>query len=318
LYFDLCDAEDTSGCDPITNQALQAGALVDVVDACVTEPVECPEGDECNIPFCDPDTGCGTTPVECPPPADVCFVAICDPVDGCGEVEIMPIPPECQDATLCRTPGFWGRRGGIEKAPKSQNITQQVIDSVGFLDVCGVQITNTDLGSSQSAIEGICQSPAGTIERQLFRQLTAAALNCVMSGGGNDCTGVSIGTHYAECNAVCTGGGTLDANTCIDGLDCFNNGGMWDGTECITGSGFCWLIGGDGPVLEPNGPYTCNDQDIGVDGCIDGEFCQPDETCHDRVLCQDDPDGLCFAPPGPASSPKKCNIARKNPPSLPF
>ena len=97
----------------------------------------------------------------------------------------------------------------------------------------------------------------------------------------------------------------LDINECIDGLDCFNNGGDWDGSTCITGAGFC-EIGGE----------ACDD----VNTCVGlGDSCLPNETCHDRNLCPDlDDDGdingsdFCFDPPGPASSPRKCNAAREN------
>jgi hypothetical protein len=131
MYFDLCNAPDTESCDPDTNQRLQAGASVVVVDACEEDPVECDPGDACNTPFCDPATGCGLTPVECdpgdacntpfcdpvdgcgldpvvcPPPDDpLCDVAICDPLDGCDIVEIFPIPPECRPATFLVTKDF--------------------------------------------------------------------------------------------------------------------------------------------------------------------------------------------------------------------
>ena len=130
-YFDLCDDPNTEGCDPTTNQTLQAGASQVVVNGCGEDPVECPPGDACNIPFCDPATGCGLDPVDCdpgdacnipfcdpvdgcgldpvmcPPPDDpLCDVAICDPVDGCGIVEIFPIPPECRPATFLVTKDF--------------------------------------------------------------------------------------------------------------------------------------------------------------------------------------------------------------------
>jgi len=221
---------------------------------------------------------------------------LCDPDTGeCIPED--PVPDRCipQDER-CRTPGFWGARGGIEKAPKSQNITQAVINQAiaenGFgLPVCGIYITNTDLLSNFSAIEAICVSVKGVTKRQLVRQLTAAALNCVLG----DCS-LEHAALVAGCNNVCaTGVGDMQA--CIGALDTFNNGG--------DGDGVC-AIGGE-PCDDTN---TC----VGL-----GDYCLPDESCHDRNLCPDfDDDGdingsdFCFEPPGPASSPRKCNSARKN------
>jgi hypothetical protein len=364
-YFDLCNAPATSGCDPVTNQTLQAGASVTVADACEEDPLDCPpDNDLCTTDFecdpavgcpppedivcdpdndlctndflcdtdtglcpppedivCDPDNDLCTTDYECdtdtglcPPPSDpkICDPredgVICDLCDsGTGEcIAEVPVPDRCLPPgnERCRTPGFWGARGGIEKAPKSQNITQAVIDQAilenGFgLPVCGIYIDNTDLLSNFSAIEAMCVSVKGVTERQLVRQLTAAALNCVLG----DCN-VAHTAMLAGCNTVCdTGVG--DAGMCIDALDCFNNGGDWDGTMCTTGAGYC-EIGGE----------ACDD----VNTCVGlGDSCLPGDSCHDRDLCPDfDDDGaingsdFCFEPPGPASSPRKCNAARKN------
>jgi len=289
-------------CDPETGLCPPSGP-----------PTFCPPDDsECTEDFeCDPETGlCPPSgpPLICPPRDDGVICDLCDPETGECIAE-MPVPDRCQDVMeLCRTPGFWGRRGGDEKPnnPNSQNITQQVIDSAGYLDVCGHEIDNTDFEDMDSAIEGICQSPKGTLERQLFRQLTAAALNCVMSGGGNDCTGVSIGDHYAACNTLCETGSDSGqtVTTCIDGLDCFNNGGMWMGDACIQGYGLCHIIEGD--VMTDTACW-----DGCTDCCAGGEYCVSQPSCHDRVLCNED-ESLCFDPPGPASSSVKCKDARKS------
>ena len=204
----------------------------------------------------------------------------------------------------CRTHNFWGHRGGIEKAPRSQNITQAVIDQAisnnGLgLPVCGIFITDTDLLSNYSAIEAICVKVEDVTERELVQQLTVAALNCVLG----DCT-LEQQVLLASCNSVCeTGVG--DAGQCISALDCTSKGGDWAGSMCITGAGFC-----------KKGGEPCDD----VNTCLGpGDFCLPEDTCHDRDLCPDlDDDGaingsdFCFEPPGPPSSPRKCSAARKN------
>ena len=314
-----CDDNDvctTDTCDPITGCVNTPGALdcddndvcttdtCDPITGCVNTPgaLNCDDNDVCTTDICDPIDGCVNTPgaLNCDD-GDICTDDFCDPIDGCFSIPADPLPPECVGAEICRTPGFWGARGGTEKSPKSQNITQAVIDSVlpGGLEVCGTFITNTDLGSSQSAIEAVCVSVKGVQERQLVRQLTAAALNCVLG----DCSPATT-TLVADCNTVCdTGVG--DMGMCIDALDCFNNGGVWDSGSCLYNPGYCAV---SGALCEA-------DEDCaGFD-----EICELVETCHDRDLCPDfDDDGMingsdfCFEPPGPASSPKKCNAARKN------
>jgi hypothetical protein len=213
-----------------------------------------------------------------------------------------PLPPECLDAEICRTPGFFGTHAGTSK-PNSQNITQALIDAAGGLEVCGVIIDNTDVGNSTSAVEALCVAVKGELERQLVRQLTAAALNCVLG----DCS-TEHSDLLADCNDTCAdGSGSLSVNECIDQLDCFNNGGTWDSDsgQCTTGIGVCDISG-----------EACDDS-VPCEGFED--FCVPFETCHDRDLCPDFSDDgeingsdFCFEPPGPAGSSGQCNAALKN------
>jgi len=174
---------------------------------------------------------------------------------------------------ICRTPGFWGTHAGREKS-RSQNITQAVINAAGgCIEVCGEIIDNTVLNSADSAVEAICVSPRGDQRLQLVRQLTAAALNCIITNGNPDCTGVSVEEVFQTCNASCASGDPSAPDTCIGLLDCFNNGGTIDGSgNCVTGA--------------PN-------------------------NCHDRLLVNDSLN-LNFEPPGPAGSSNECNAARDN------
>ena len=217
-----------------------------------------------------------------------------DLTEDCGFFKAGPLE-------VCRTPGFWGTHGGTEKK-KSNNITQQVLDQAGGLHVCGHLIDDTDPKppnftptSQSSALEAICVSPQGAQVLQLARQLTAAALNCVMSQGTplplgshadpSICGGTDIATLWTECDDLCAFNGPvtphgLDIGGCINALDCFNNGGLADAT------------GNCGP--NPNG------------------------NCHNRDLCQVDasghpiPGGICYPDPGPAGSSDACNAARDN------
>jgi hypothetical protein len=81
---------------------------------------------------------------------------------------------------ICRTAGFWAEHGGSEKGC-SQNITQTVIDAAGPLAVCGESISTTGIDDAASALEAMCVRVRGEQRLQLARQLTAAALNCVVT-----------------------------------------------------------------------------------------------------------------------------------------
>jgi hypothetical protein len=153
----------------------------------------------------------------------------------------------------CRTPGFWAEHAcpcsGTTIPGQSQrtrfcekrgalNYTQTVIDAAGgCLEICGEKITNTCVDSADSAVEAMCVAVQGTSERQLARQLMAAALNCVVSGGGPTCDGISIEQLFATCNSVCEGtSSAMTVQQCIDQIDEFNNGisspGCHDRTLC--------------------------------------------------------------------------------------
>jgi hypothetical protein len=147
--------------------------------------------------------------------------------------------------------------------------------------------------------------------------MTAAALNCVMSGGDGACVGGPIEALYAECDAACVGDpSAYSINECIGLIDCFNNGGTIVGDQCIYNPGVC-EGSMEGELCDVDNP-ECGD--------LTGDVCVPDpqETCHERELCQVDEegepieDGLCFIPPGPAGSAKDCNVARKNGFFLPY
>jgi hypothetical protein len=306
-----CDTTSTVTCDD--GNACTTEECNTVTGECDTTSTEtCDDGDACTTEECNTVTGeCETTSTETCDDGDDCTEDSCDPETG--ECVFEPLTPEeapeCfPGAAICRTPGFWATHGGEEKN-RSINITQAVIDSVGGLNVCGVTIDNTEAGNDTSAIEAMCVAVKGVSERQLVRQLTAAALNCVMSGGDSDCVGGPIEDLFADCNAACVGDpADHSINECIDEIDCFNNGGTFADGNCTFNPGIC----SDSLVL-------C---DVDNDQCAGGagDVCVPDPspTCHEQELCQVDEegepieDGLCFIPPGPAGSSGECNEAKKN------
>jgi hypothetical protein len=189
---------------------------------------------------------------------------------------------------ICRTKGFWGEHAcpesmvGVSMCEKdsSQNITQEVIDAAGgSLSVCGKVLTNTGLNNPQSAEEALCVKVEGTQILQLASQLTAAALNCVISGHSTTCSGSPIATTFQACNAACAAGNTTaivggKSIDCITAIDCANNGGSFS-----VASGSCRAGGTD--------------------------------SCDQQLLCNEGAD-LCFEPPGPAGSTDNCNAARQN------
>jgi hypothetical protein len=157
-------------------------------------------------------------------------------------------------AEICRTPGFWGTHAGVEKR-KSTNLTQMVINAAGgTLVICGEDVTNTLVPDNQSAIEAMCVSPRGAQQLQLARQLTAAALNCVISGGGADCTGISVEADWADANAACTANAG-DLSTWIGIIDAWNNDEVCHERELSDSD----VFGGVSPLPGPAGsPKDCN------------------------------------------------------------
>jgi cysteine-rich repeat protein len=195
-----------------------------------------------------------------------------------------------QSEAICRTPGFWGTQAGVEKT-RSQNVTEAVIDCADgncadhtvndYLLICGEKIGNpdsnpadgtTDWNDASSSTEALCVRVQGASILQLARQLTAGALNCIMSNGDEACASTpSYATVFATCNATCTDPAATKAQitACIGELDCLNNGGTFDGGLCT-----------------PGGPGNC----------------------HERLLNNNALD-LHFEPPGPAGSSDACNAA---------
>jgi hypothetical protein len=284
------DACTDDSCDPATG-------------LCVNAPnIDCDDGDACTDDSCDPATGdCVNAPNFDCDDGDVCTDDSCDPATGeCVHVD----NGEC-NVDICRTPGFWATHGGDSKN-RSTDITQAVIDYAGGLSVCGQTIATTDPATMWSSSNAMCTAVKGIGERQLVRQLTAHALNCVMSGGGGDCVGTGEEYLHTQCNLTCQGlPSDLSINECVSAIDCFNNGGKYEDGVCKSDGGIC-----EGP--EGYGDL-CNSEDV----CLgDGEVCVP-ENCHTRDLCLEGTD-LCFQPPGPAGGVDNCKVAKKNGTYLPY
>ncbi|MDT8408137.1 MAG: hypothetical protein RQ741_00930, partial [Wenzhouxiangellaceae bacterium] len=190
--------------------------------------------------------------------------------DASTTCEVQPVGEE-----VCRTPGFWGTHAGDDKR-RSTDLTQLVIDAGGgSLPICGGIIDNTDVGNPNSAIEAMCVRIEGELQRQLARQLTAMSLNCIVSGGGADCSGISVEDLFAEANAACAAN-DVQLGYFIDRVDCFNNGGQFDES---------------------------------TEQCVIDEF----NNCHNRELDEstDIFDGVSPLP-GPAGSARACSAANGN------
>ncbi|MBD3868864.1 MAG: hypothetical protein IFK94_12120 [Acidobacteria bacterium] len=240
---------------------------------------------------------------ECPATQEAFVEAkVWDTGAACRVKDFADAACDCQVFTdRCRTPGFWGVRAGTGN--DGVNITQAVINAApAGIVVCGETVDNTSLLASGSALEAVCVHPRGEQIHQLARHLTAAALNCVVSGSGMDCDGTSIEALFSSCNSVCMAGTDDEAiQDCGLEIDCWNNGGT------LLDTGMCQL----GTCSETGEPCE-EDVDCGynLDG---GELtCLPfKDTCHFEPLVNEDL-GLFFDPPGPASSSRECNKAIKN------
>jgi hypothetical protein len=234
-----------------------------------------------------------------------------------GDITFVPNPDTCNLSGLgvCRTAGFWGTHAGEEKK-NSINITQKVIDFALYnlslnvpLNVCGEKITTTKLNDAASALEALCVAVKGDQTLQLARQLTAAALNCAISGYHN-CEGYPQYEYlFSECNALCNPNSAydppIDVGYCINSLDCLNNGGtVLEGGYCKTGT------------CSDNPNMPCNASDLSF--CGTGAICVADvQTCHDQPLClhvdgNPVPGTPCFPETGPAGSANLCNDANKS------
>jgi hypothetical protein len=151
----------------------------------------------------------------------------------------------------CKSAKFWGTHGVL---------TDDVIDAGdGCLEVCGEVITNVGVSSASSALEALCVPWEASARTQLARQLTALALNCVVSGLEPDCGGnTGLAELFASCNAACVGNSSKSAlGNCLRKIKCFNGGGV------LTSKGYC--SDKDAPCRDrylPSGPDTskqCHD-----------------------------------------------------------
>jgi uncharacterized repeat protein (TIGR01451 family) len=222
---------------------------------------------------------------------------------------------------ICRTPGFWGTHGcgtsgSLDPAQcekvrgsttRAQNITQLALNVAmdkagGSLTICGEVISNTEVGSGESAIEAICVKPSTdqSAPLQVARQLMSAALNCAISNDDLNaayCAGTSSNDIFEACNTECAtaSGKTVTAEvdgftiSCGAALDCLNNGFVFH-----LDTGVC-------------GPETtgCHDETLtNVGACsLSGDLCSSNDPCAAGA-------GECR--PGPAGSSKACNTARDN------
>ena len=159
-----------------------------------------------------------------------------------------PLPPEtapdiCYGNAICRTPGFWGARGGFEGDgtnpkngkpfyKKGQNVTGETLcnsltdlvdgecmDEMDGLKVCGNWITNTKLGDPQSATEAICIK-GGDPRAKMLRMLMSASLNCELG----DCD-TTTSDFIEMCNEACWHEDDSYYSMCHGALGCFNEGG---------------------------------------------------------------------------------------------
>jgi len=286
---------DQTPCTPDTNVCTD--------DVCVggtcTHPdnnVPCEDGLFCTVNDICTNGTCTGQPRVCNDNVD-CNVDTCDDnLDMCVFSECEEQPP----GGICRSPGFWATHSGTEgKGNKTTgiNVTQELLDVVGPIDVCGQTISSTNADDLSNVLEALCVRVEGVQERQLYRQLVAASLNCAVSGSLGDCDTLIPG--YDECNAICQGlpDGTSTVGSCITLLDCFNNGGTLTNGVCTTGT--C----ASQPTIRCSSDLPCPLFNGQTQSCV-----ADPNSCHAQDLCNEDI-GFCPAT-GPASSNKACHDAQ--------
>jgi len=251
---------------------------------CTGTPLVCDDGQECSLDTCNEDE-------------DRCDFTQCE--------------PEVPDGEICRTAGFWSTHSGTSsgKSGTYPNITQDLLDLVGPLDVCGQSISTTSNASKpyvaglglSSDLEALCVRVQGDQTRQLYRQLVAAALNCAVTGVANFCE--LIIPEFTACDEVCQGTAPQDAPSeteCIQLLDCFNNGGEMFSGQCALGT--C----ADQPSIQCGGDFgACPDFNQAP------QACEPfPDNCHSQELCNEN---IGFCPDStPATSEAACKEAQAN------
>ena len=315
---------------PDTTVCRAKNGACDVAETCTGSSAACPDdafvtGTVCRAAsgLCDIEEVCNGSGPNCPantfaPAGTLCRAGdgICDPDEVCtgtsgtcpGDVIFDPTLITCQErqVLVCRTAGFWGTHAGTEKK-NSQNITGKVIDAangalgdnVGEIVICGEHLVNTAVNDAASAVEALCVSVKGDSRLQLARQLTAAALNCAISGGASDCSTVpAYDAVFEACNAACAANTTAAFGSCIAELDCLNNGGLFDAA-----TGFCQT----GHCSDNDAP--CNDGNRSQCASSTATCVPLVGTCHDQPLCPVGFPGLCFDETGPAGSSIACNSA---------
>jgi hypothetical protein len=215
---------------------------------------------------------------------------------------------------FCRTPGFWGTHGDADDNQAcSQNITGAVLAAAGgSISICGATISNTDCDSANSALEALCVRVQGEQTRQLARQLTAARLNCIVSGEtGGACDGISINDVFDACNVACAAGDVTatvgsDEVDCIGAIDCFNNGGQFDNATGVCTTGTCSV---GGAACGESLPCASGECIPSANSCHATAFADADFVLPNDSLPASDP---CFGKQGPAASSEECKAANKS------
>ena len=255
----------------------------------------CADSNECTIDTCDVALGClhGPSDALCDDD-DPCTIDTCDIALGCVH------EPDETCKAICRSPGYWATHSGTEKR-RSINVAQLLIDKAGPLHVCGETITATSnaLGSLSSDLEALCVRVQGVQQRQLYRQLMAAALNCAVSG--IDCDTLT-GDAFSQCNALCAGdpADSLTLGECVSLLDCFNNGGQTIDGKCALGT-----CAHDTDIACGNESGACPLYNGLPQACVPFE-----NNCEHQPLCNTSID---FCPGDtPAGSSNACNVAKDN------
>ncbi|HEY3123501.1 MAG TPA: hypothetical protein VGK70_05510 [Thermoanaerobaculia bacterium] len=291
-------------------------------DACVSNvcqhtAINCNDDLFCTDDSCNPASGCVHTAHVCVDDGNICTDEVCnEAADTCDHIFDASNDESCAPSVeFCRTPGFWGTHAAVDADKAcSQNITLAVLGAAGgSISVCGETIDDTDVDSADSAVEAICVPVKGQQTRQLARQLTAARLNCIVSGeAGGPCNGISINDIFDACNTACAAGNVSatvasEEVSCIDAIDCFNNGGSFDPATGACSVGTC---SDGGAACGPDLPCATGECVPNADNCHDTDFSDVDFALPNDSLPASN---ACSGKQGPAGSSEECKAAHKTP-----
>jgi hypothetical protein len=286
-----------------------------VEGVCAGTPLDCSgSDDQCNVGFCNGDTGgCESEPIEKPIACD--DNSPCTDDDTCDDGECVGTPRDCSEFDTACTTGGCGRLGECFAIPNENGGACDDGDKCTSGDECvegeceGTPLDCSDLDSACRV--GICNGDSGGCEAVPVEEPTECNDGDLCTGGDECDDGECVGTPRdcsdldgecveGACNpdtGSCVGRQLDDGEPCNDGQLCTTGDVCGDGTcageekDCSASGGNC-LVGDCNPdtgqcVGDPVDDGTpCNDGN----GCTGDDECTDGQCAGDPIVCDPSPD----------------------------